>query len=137
MVFDHGNRRRLASPFERRGATRFPMDGELSYSVLGGKTRTKGTGKLVNISSNGVLFATEEVLPPGARIELSVIWPVRLNERCSLKLVAKAKVVRWKEGKVAARIIGYEFRTRRSDSTDASRAAAAISELQEFVETTP
>jgi hypothetical protein len=98
---------------ERRGTTRFPVREEVRYKVLQGKIDIPtGTGKTLNIGSSGILFTTEERLPMGRMVELSVNWPARLGGTCPLKFVAVGRVVRSDSDKAAVRIERYEFKTR-------------------------
>jgi hypothetical protein len=97
---------------ERRGTSRFPLREEVRYKMLHGKVITTGAGKTLNIGSGGVLFTTEQRLPIGRLIELSVNWPARLDGTCPLKFVATGRVIRAEEDRAAVRIERYEFRTR-------------------------
>ena len=97
---------------ERRGTSRFPLSEEVRYKLLHGKIITTGAGKTLNIGSGGVLFTTEERLPIGRLIELTVNWPARLDGTCPLKFVATGRVVRSEDTRAAVRIERYEFRTR-------------------------
>lgn len=102
----------VSSRPDRRGSSRFPIEREVKFRVLSKKASQEGgTGKTVNISSNGVLFATDEFLLPGRRLELSISWPAQLNDKCGLRLVARGRVVRCAEGKAAFEIQQSEFRT--------------------------
>jgi hypothetical protein len=97
---------------ERRGSDRFPIEREVRYKVLNRKNADEtGLGKTINMSSNGVLFTTEQYLLPGRRLELSISWPAQLNSTVPLKLVARGRVVRCEEGRAAIEIHQYEFRT--------------------------
>ena len=97
---------------DRRGADRFPIEREVKYRVLSKRSgNEEGTGKTVNISSNGVLFTTDKILLPGKRLELSISWPAQLDNKCSLKLVARGRVARLEQGRAAIEIQQYEFRT--------------------------
>jgi hypothetical protein len=99
---------------DRRRTTRFPVCEELKYRVMHKSSRVSGTGKTLNIGSGGVLFTTEEQLPLGRTVELSVNWPARLDGTCPLKFVAVGRVVRAEPEVAAVRIERYEFRTRAS-----------------------
>jgi hypothetical protein len=77
-----------------------------------------GTGRTVNISSHGILFTTQNQLIIGSRIKVYIDWPVQLNDRCNLKLVASGRVVRCEHGKAAMDIEQYEFRTRSALESD-------------------
>ena len=99
---------------ERRSADRFPIQREVRYRVLSKRSSgepEEGAGTTINISSNGVLFATEGVLSAGKRLELSISWPAQLDNKCNLKLVARGRVTRLEQGRAAVEIQQYEFRT--------------------------
>lgn len=70
-----------------------------------------GLGKTQNISSSGVWFSTETMLTTGMPIELSITWPVLLNDSCPMKLMIYGCVVRSNEKGAAVAIERYEFRT--------------------------
>ena len=75
-----------------------------------------GCGTTLNIGSSGILFTTEERLPLGRTVELSVNWPARLDGVCPLQFVATGRVV-WSDAqKAAVRIERYEFKTRSMNS---------------------
>jgi hypothetical protein len=100
---------------DRRGADRFPIERDIRYRVITKRgVSEEGFGKTINISSNGVLFTTDRVLSPGKRVELSISWPAQLDQKCPLKLVARGRIARQEQGKAAAEIIQYEFRTQGS-----------------------
>jgi len=96
---------------ERRSRQRFRIGQDICYTCLSGP-RTRGVGKVLDISSKGVRFTTEYTLNPGTRMELSVNWPARLNDTCLLKLMVYGCVA-WSEESVAAiKVECHEFRTR-------------------------
>jgi len=109
---------------DRRHSDRFPIEREVKFRVLnkrGGEEA--GEGKTLNISSSGVLFTSEQMLLPGRRLELAINWPVQLNNKVALKLVARGRVVRFEEGRAAIEIQQYEFRTQ--SATAAAKGAAS------------
>src|SRR6266850_8241539 len=89
------NLRRAGISDERRKSSRMPISQELRYSVQGQRKKVEqvGSGSTLNMSSRGVLFTTESVLPEGKRIELAVNWPVHLDG-VPLKLVVWGRLVR-------------------------------------------
>jgi PilZ domain-containing protein len=97
---------------DRRSADRFPIERDVRFKVLSRKSIDEiGCGRTINMSSNGVLFTTDQQLLPGRRLEISISWPAQLNSKVSLKLVARGRVVRSDEGQAAIEIHQYEFRT--------------------------
>jgi len=112
---------------ERRGTSRFPVREDVRYRVVHSKSNNiTGSGTTLNIGSGGILFTTEESLPLGRTVELSVNWPARLDGTCPLQFVATGRVVRSEIDKAAVRIERYEFKTRRG-STVAAGTAAVLS----------
>lgn len=103
---------------DRRTNARFPCRLAVSYQALEHPFLSGvATSETLNISSKGLLFATEEALQPGQLLQVSVDWPARLENQVPLKLVAEGRIVRNLNGQAAMRIDKYEFRTRRAKST--------------------
>ncbi|MGA2275832.1 MAG: hypothetical protein ABSH00_19965 [Bryobacteraceae bacterium] len=97
---------------ERRNKRRFQIEQEVRYKMLyGQRIAETGNGKTINISSGGVWFTTESMLTAGMPIELSMAWPVLLNDNCPMKLMIYGCVVRSNERGAAVAIERYEFRT--------------------------
>jgi hypothetical protein len=102
---------------ERRGTGRFPVQEEIRYRVLHLKQGSvSGVGRTLNFGSGGILFTTEQALPLGRVVELSVKWPARLGGTCPLQFVAIGRVVRTEPARAAVRIERYEFKTRRTNT---------------------
>jgi len=100
---------------ERRVKRRFHIEQEVRYKMLyGQRIAETGVGKTANISSGGVWFSTDSMLTTGMPIELSVNWPVLLNDSCPMKLMIYGCVVRSNERGAAVAIERYEFRTQGS-----------------------
>lgn len=97
---------------DRRGKRRFPIEQEVRYKMLYGQRFAEaGAGKTTNISSGGIWFSTENMLTSGTPIELSLTWPVLLNDSCLMKLMIYGCVVRSNRKGAAVAIERYEFRT--------------------------
>ncbi len=106
---------------ERRGTSRFPVREDVRYRVVQSRTaKASGCGTTLDIGSGGILFTTEEKLPVGHMVELSVNWPARLDGICPLQFVATGRVVRSDGQRAAVRIERYEFKTRRANRLTAS-----------------
>jgi PilZ domain-containing protein len=109
---------------ERRGTSRFPVREDVRYRVVHSKSdNISGTGTTLNIGSSGILFTTEDKLPLGRTVELSVNWPARLDGTCPLQFVAVGRVVRSEDTRAAVRIDRYEFKTRGANGVAAAGAA--------------
>jgi hypothetical protein len=98
---------------ERRAAHRFPLDVMVEFEQ-GHNPKQPGLGKLINISSRGLLMDAGRWIGTGVRISLKVPWPARLNGVVSLTLNIEGQTVRTDHNLVAIRISRAEFRTRTS-----------------------
>src|SRR5438874_11952209 len=83
---------------ERRTKRRFRIDQEVKYKMLyGQRIAETGIGRTTNISSGGVWISTESMLQTGLLVELSMNWPVVLNDSCPMKLMIYGSAVRSNE----------------------------------------
>jgi len=97
---------------ERRIKRRFRIAEDVRYKMLyGQRLAESGSGKTMNISSGGLCFTTEAMLASGMPIEISMTWPVLLNDSCPMKLMIYGCVVRSNDKSAAVAIERYEFRT--------------------------
>lgn len=97
---------------DRREKKRFPIHRELRYKLLQDSTVIEaGTGNTVNMSSGGVLLALKHELRQGSFVELSISWPVLLDDACPMRLIVFGRVLRSVGGQTACTIDKYEFRT--------------------------
>jgi hypothetical protein len=97
---------------ERRSKYRFDMQRELRYKVTGdGAPPVSGNGSSINMGSGGVAFSTEHTLKPGSFVELSIHWPVLLDDSCPMRLIVFGRVLRSQNRSAVCSIDKYEFRT--------------------------
>jgi PilZ domain len=102
----------LESIAERRKSRRFLIELDLRYRIVNRRSEIlKGVGRTLDISSSGVLFTSDYELPIDTRVEVSMRWPVELNEKCGLNLVGSGRIVRHMNGQLALRFRQWEFRT--------------------------
>lgn len=117
---------------DQRANGRYPIALEVRYKLLrGDRVVGAGCGKTLNISSGGVLFETDQPLPPEGVVELGIQWPFLLREVCSLKLVMRGRIVRqdFDTKATAVRAESHEFRTagiRPARSDDARNAPPKV-----------
>lgn len=97
---------------ERRASVRFGIRRSLYYRAFDTGRPQSGSGETVNISSKGVLIQCDKAPSAGQKIELSIDWPVALENRTPLQLVIVGVVVRAGRDHAAVAIDRYEFRTR-------------------------
>lgn len=98
---------------DRRKRRRFPIQADTNYRLVSSK-RVSGDGRILNISSSGVQFTTDQSLQIGKTVELAVNWPALLENKCLLKLVITGVLIRSDGGSAVMRITRYEFRIRAS-----------------------
>lgn len=102
-----------ALPVERRNARRFAIRQEVHYQVLSRIGHGEsGWGKTINISSSGLLFTTNQTLPPRCLVELDIDWPPKVDGRLPMKLVAAGRVVRSGADYSAIAIKKHQFRVK-------------------------
>jgi hypothetical protein len=96
---------------DRRSKHRFTLQRELRFKVLeNDRIVEMGTAQTIDISSGGVAFEAGS-LKNGALVELSISWPVLLDETCLMRLIVFGRVVRAGKRSAACTIDRYEFRT--------------------------
>jgi hypothetical protein len=97
---------------DRRKKARFPINRDLRYKVLEGDTIvSSGVGTTLDMASAGMAFLTEGQIALGSFIELSISWPVLLENSCPMRLIVFGRVVRSSGRKTACTVDKYEFRT--------------------------
>jgi hypothetical protein len=97
---------------DRRSRRRYPIELAVQYKILKNYLVTgTGAGHSIDLSSGGIAFSTNTLLKVGSYLELSISWPVLLNQSCPLKLVASGRVVRSDRNCTAISLDRYEFRT--------------------------
>jgi len=97
---------------ERRNKHRFAIEREVLYKIeKDGLVIAVGSGQTLNMGSGGVAFAAQSRLQPGAFAELSISWPMLLNESCPMRLIVFGRILRTQGRKVACTVDKYEFRT--------------------------
>jgi len=103
---------KLIRATDRRKKRRFPISRELRYKLLAdGVIVGFGTGQTLNMGSAGIAFSVDRGLRPGAFIELSISWPVLLDNACPMRLIVFGVVRRNEGGRAVCTIDKYEFRT--------------------------
>ncbi len=88
------------------------MRREVQYKLVqDGVVRESGIGETINIGSGGVAFSTDHNMAVGSYIQLSISWPVLLDESCPMRLVVFGRILRSDAGTCACTVDKYEFRT--------------------------
>jgi PilZ domain len=99
---------------ERRAARRYEIALKLRWKIIRRRRLLEtGTGTTMDLSSNGILFMSDQLFPDEGSIELSIAWPVLLHNTLPMQLMVTGRVVRVSGQRVAIRMLQYEFRTAR------------------------
>lgn len=97
---------------DRRAARRYPIALQLQYRLMRkGRIQLLGFGRTINISSHGVLFEVDDVVPTGGQLELALNWPLLLEGSCGLQLIMRGRILRTDEKIIALKAEFHEFRT--------------------------
>jgi hypothetical protein len=97
---------------ERRSKTRFPIHRDLRYKLLENDIVIEsGMGETIDMASGGMAFQIERTLQLGAFVELSISWPVLLDDSCAMRLIVFGRIIRAWGKSSACRVDKYEFRT--------------------------
>jgi hypothetical protein len=101
----------LNMPNERRVKSRYPLELNVRYQILGPASLVAGVGQTVNMSSSGMLLACTNNIPEGTRLKMFVEWPSLLNGTTPLQLIMVGTVVRCVAIGVSVVFESYQFRT--------------------------
>lgn len=97
---------------DRRSDRRYELPLDLRWKLIRRrKVLNSGEGQTVDLSSGGILFDSRRPLPVGLDVELSITWPILLNNHAPMQLVVYGRIVRCTGNTVAIRRVQHEFRT--------------------------
>ena len=99
--------------FERRLKVRFSFELRVRYRTLGRGYSLAGAGRVVNMSSGGMLVTCEHEIRERTRMEVDIEWPFLLDGRVPLQLIAVGRVVRSAAFSFAVVLDRHQFRTMR------------------------
>jgi len=90
----------------------YPLVIDLEYRLLarGGAVKN-GRGRTVRLSSTRLQFECADRLPEQSTVEISIVWPARLDNGVCLKLWVLGHTVRSWDHVIVVQIQRYEFRT--------------------------
>ena len=94
-------------------ARRYPIPLPLRYEATSEHGTLHGFGQAIMMSSKDIIFGPGDGLKPGMTSEIAVAWPRLLDDRIRLQLVLEATITASQDGLVEARILAYDFCTRR------------------------
>ena len=98
---------------ERRACRRYSIDLSASYETRHQDGPSgRGSARVVNISSGGILIYSDRALEKGQTIRLRIDWPALLNNVVPLALRIEGQTVRTEGNCTAVKIFKSEFCTR-------------------------
>ena len=119
---------------ERRSKFRFAIQRDVRYKIAEhGVVVAAGSGQTIDMGSGGVAIVTEQPLTPGGFVELSISWPVLLDETCLMRFIVFGRVLRCAGRKAVCTIDKYEFRTQ-ARTFQASATTRADGMLQRWAD---
>jgi hypothetical protein len=102
----------MKSQNARPGLKRFPLSLQLRYKAVSRDMALFGVGRTNLMSSTELIFTSEQSIEPGMTAEISIAWPVLLDNSVRLQLILEGAIVR-SEGRIAqVRIAKYYYKTR-------------------------
>jgi hypothetical protein len=110
----HAPERRFTYPELVTLPRRYPLPLPLRYRTTPKHGTLRGVGLATTMSSQDIIFAAGDGLKPGMEAEIAVAWPTLLEGCIRLQLVLEATITVSEDGIVVARIMAYDFRTRRA-----------------------
>jgi len=97
---------------DRRRDRRYEVSLKLQWTITHRRRLLDwGTGTTVDLSSSGILFQTDRQIPVDCFVELSICWPVLLNDSQPMQLIVMGRVTRLSGGCVAIQMLQHGFRT--------------------------
>ncbi len=90
---------------------RFPIELPVTLTWRAEQLRKTGSGTVVEIASDNLLFHSEVELPPFAIVTAAIAWPISLEGGCRLQLVVTGPAMEAGEHAFQMRIDQYIFRT--------------------------
>lgn len=111
MNLNESNFPRVYFSTERRRKRRYPLALNLRWKLRSVAETGTGTGTTIDLSSGGILFRPDKALPEGHQVDISISWPVLLENFPALQLAVSGVITRTTENGSAVRILNHEFRT--------------------------
>ena len=112
---------------ERRSKYRYPLvDLRVHFRASGAGSTFSGAGQVLNISSGGILVASEHKIIEGARVDMRIEWPSLLDGKIPLQFLAVGRILRRGTSDFAASFERYQFRTMRSSIQPKSRLGGDV-----------
>ena len=97
---------------ERRTKMRFGLHREMRFKLIENDiVIDSGDGVTIDLGSGGVAFLVTRPMKNDTFIELSIAWPVKLDDKCPVRLVTYGRVLRSEGKRAVCSIDKYEFRT--------------------------
>ena len=110
MTTIQGSQRRTAI---QRPPSWYPIPLPLHYKATSKNRTVLGFGETRMMSSTDIIFVAGDGLKLGMKAEIAIAWPFLLDGRVPLQLVLDTTITGTEDGVAEARILAYDFHTRR------------------------
>jgi hypothetical protein len=110
----------------RRPCPYYSVSLQLRYKATSTLGPVEGLGQTRMMSSQDIIFAPADGLEPGMIAEIAVAWPLLLDGHIGLQLVLETAITGSQDGVAKARILAYDFRTRRLAEAAPKTEAAGL-----------
>lgn len=98
---------------ERRAHSRYAVELKVYYRAFRDQEAVReGSGKTCDLSSSGLFFRADHILPAGLDVELAIDWPNVSQASPRLQLVIVGRVARSSSSGNAVEILSHAFRIR-------------------------
>ncbi len=102
----------VATATDRRAKMRFALHREMRFKLIENDIVIgSGAGVTIDMGSGGVAFLADKPMKTDTFVEISISWPVKLDDQCPVRLVTYGRVLRCGGQRVVCSIDKYEFRT--------------------------
>ena len=119
----------------RRTKHRFPMQRDLHYKMTEDGVQTAaGSGTTLAIGSGGVALTADQAMRVGAFVELSISWPMLLDECLPIRLIVFGRVLQVSGQRAECSLEKYEFRTQARKVTTIPCGVRSDSMLQRWLD---
>jgi len=102
----------VARATDRRAKMRFALHREVRFKLIENDIVIgSGAGMTIDMGSGGVALLAANRMKTDTFVEISISWPVKLDDQCPVRLVTYGRVLRCEGQRAVCSIDKYEFRT--------------------------
>jgi hypothetical protein len=127
--------RPVAEATDRRTKMRFRLHREMRFKLIENDIVIgSGVGVTIDMGSGGVAFLAANPMKADTFAEISIAWPVKLDDQCPVRLVTYGRVLRSDGPRAVCSIDKYEFRTQARTTRPSEPAVRVDPAFYRFVD---